>query len=123
MLGIAFLHLLPHGAEMLGSSATAGAGTLTGLIVMFLLIRLFHTHEHGVPVTENGDEVEADRSSACDHHHHDKKARGLSWAGLFAGLLLHTLFDGVGPGWGWQAWGRFWPSPCTSRSTRSRSRR
>jgi zinc and cadmium transporter len=95
MLGIALLHLLPHGAEVLGSSATAGGGALIGLIVMFLLVRLFHTHEHGVPVTENGDDVEADHSDACDHHHHDKQARGLSWAGLFVGLLLHTLLDGV----------------------------
>ncbi len=95
MLGIALLHLLPHGAEMLRSSATAGAGALTGLIVMFLLVRLFHTHEHGVPVTENGAGVETDHSDLHDHHHHDKDARGLSWAGLFAGLLLHTLLDGV----------------------------
>ena len=30
MLGIAFLHLLPHGADVLGSSAKAGAGALVG---------------------------------------------------------------------------------------------
>ncbi|MFO0915807.1 MAG: ZIP family metal transporter [Pirellulales bacterium] len=97
MLGIAFLHLLPHGADMLQSSASAGAGALTGLIVVFLLVRLFHTHEHGVPVTEDSDVVAGDQSDACDHHHHhhDMDAKGLSWAGLFAGLLLHTLLDGV----------------------------
>jgi zinc and cadmium transporter len=95
MLGIALLHLLPHGAEILRSNAAAGAGALTGLIVMFLLVRLFHTHEHGVPVTEEGAGMEADHSDACDHHHHNQEARGLSWAGLFAGLLLHTLLDGV----------------------------
>jgi zinc and cadmium transporter len=62
---------------------------------MFLLVRLFHTHDHGVPVTENGDDVEADPSDSCDHHHHNQEARGLSWLGLFAGLVLHTLLDGV----------------------------
>ena len=92
MLGIALLHLLPHGTEILQSSARSGEGALIGLIVMFLLVRLFHTHDHGVPVTENGDDV--DHSGACDHHH-DKDARGMSWTGLFAGLLLHTLLDGV----------------------------
>ena len=96
MLGIALLHLLPHGSEMLRSSVTGGAGALIGLIVMFLLVRLFHTHEHGVPVTENGDDVNSDHSAACDHHHHHHKdVRGLGWVGLFAGLLLHTLLDGV----------------------------
>ena len=95
MLGIAFLHLLPHGAEILDSSATAGAGALTGLIVMFLLIRLFHTHEHGVPVTDDSDDVEHEHSEACDHHHHEEKTKRMTWAGLFAGLLLHTLLDGV----------------------------
>ena len=92
MLGIALLHLLPHGVEILGSSARGGAGALAGVIVMFLLVRLFHTHEHGVPVTEDGA---AEHSVACGHHHHAKDARGLSWAGLFAGLLVHTLLDGV----------------------------
>jgi len=124
MLGIALLHLLPHGAFTLGSSSSAGAGALGGLIVMFLLVRLFHTHDHSVPVTEpdNGDAAEGvedasedasenegkdagkgKSAAACEHghhhhhhhHDHDHDVKGLSWAGLFAGLLLHTLLDGV----------------------------
>ncbi len=106
MLGIALLHLLPHGAEVLGSNSKAGAGALAGLIVMFLLVRLFHTHDHGVPATDDDPEGE-DNHAACDHdhdhghghhhhhHHHGSDVKGLSWAGLFAGLLLHTLLDGV----------------------------
>ncbi len=50
MLGIALLHLLPHATETLGQASRAGTGALIGLIVMFLLIRLFHTHDHGIPV-------------------------------------------------------------------------
>ncbi len=97
MLGIAMLHLLPHGGEILRSSSKMGMGALIGLIVMFLMIRLFHTHDHGVP-------VEADSGSAtCSHghdHSHDEdhrhgEDRGISWTGLFFGLALHTLVDGV----------------------------
>ena len=99
MLGIAFLHLLPHGAEILRSSSKAGYGALGGLIVMFFLVRLFHTHDHGSPDEEEGDDSEHAHGKSCDHHHHHHhlgdEIKGLSWAGLFAGLLLHTLFDGM----------------------------
>ena len=105
MLGIAFLHLLPHGAIILQSSTQASWGALIGLIVMFFLVRLFHTHDHsgdGHGSHDHGphqdghvaDEKEHQHTDSCSHHHHDD-AKGFSWAGLFAGLLLHTIFDGV----------------------------
>ena len=102
MIGIALLHLLPHGGAVLGSHSQAGVGSLIGLTVMFLMIRLFHTHDHGVPVTENETEAgEHDghhHHAGCQHGHapHDHTdVKGISWAGLFFGLLLHTLVDGV----------------------------
>ncbi|MEM1068201.1 MAG: ZIP family metal transporter [Planctomycetota bacterium] len=120
MLGIAMLHLLPHATEVLGSPAKAGIGGLFGLTVMFLLVRLFHTHDHGVPV-EDGDEPtdasnddsqpdsgrspsshsnaghgSAGQGSACGHDHSSTDpVKGISWLGLFFGLLLHTLVDGI----------------------------
>jgi zinc and cadmium transporter len=70
---------------------------------MFFLIRIFHVHQHG-PV----DPVE---EGTCDHHHphdacpqHDYPLDGdhcdthrhrYSWIGLFVGLGLHTLMDGI----------------------------
>ena len=90
MLGIALLHLLPHGSEILGPGS-AGAGALAGLIAMFLLVRLFHTHDHS---DSDGQPSEDGHSHACEHHR-DAESKGLSWTGLFAGLLLHTLLDGV----------------------------
>lgn len=103
MIGIAMLHLLPHGGEVLQSYSQAGGGALIGLTVMFLLIRLFHTHDHSVQVVAEGDaEVEATglalhHHEGCDHGHaiHNSEIKGISWAGLFLGLLLHTLVDGV----------------------------
>jgi len=95
MLGIALLHLLPHGAEVLGESSKAGLGALLGLIVMFLMIRLFHTHDHGVANENGGDENGHDHHD-CDHRHGDTvETKRFSWVGLFFGLALHTLVDGV----------------------------
>ncbi|WP_147868681.1 ZIP family metal transporter [Stieleria maiorica] len=108
MLGIAMLHLMPHAAETLGSPASAGVGGLAGLTAMFLLVRLFHTHDHNVPVVENGEdssaegeEIEPDGHQVshdhfCSHgHDHGDPTKGISWFGLFFGLLLHTLVDGI----------------------------
>jgi zinc and cadmium transporter len=103
MLGIAMLHLLPHATETLGSASKSGIGALAGLVVMFLLVRLFHTHDHSGPVDENGENStssteEAGQAQSCSHgHHHDDgdTTKGVSWFGLFFGLLLHTLVDGI----------------------------
>ncbi|MEO9591830.1 ZIP family metal transporter [Rhodopirellula bahusiensis] len=92
MLGIAMLHLLPHATGVLGSASKACSGALVGLVVMFLTIRLFHTHDHGVPFESDGSAVACDHGHGHDHHHSEK---GISWFGLFFGLALHTLVDGV----------------------------
>lgn len=99
MLGIALLHLLPHAGEVLGSTSKMGMGALIGLIVMFLLIRLFHTCDHSAAA--DADETTASCTHDHDHHHGDRDgghaspAKGISWAGMFFGLALHTLVDGV----------------------------
>jgi zinc and cadmium transporter len=103
MLGIALLHLLPHALEILGSSSQACMGALLGLIAMFLLIRLFHTHDHGTReqsvVGVEGDEGTAEEhphEHSCDHEHsHGQHSKRFGWAGVFFGLALHTLIDGV----------------------------
>jgi zinc and cadmium transporter len=142
MLGIAMLHLLPQATNLLGSGSRAGIGGLAGLISMFLLIRVFHTHDHAGPVGRGGSptytELPADGETSehaathhCDHghdhgheshshshsaheheHEHDEHGHGhgheqagagasrrskkqFGWAGVFFGLTLHTLIDGV----------------------------
>lgn len=99
MIGIAMLHLFPHAVELLGSASQAGAAALFGLAGMFLLIRWFHTHDHAV-----AESVQGDADDGAAHHHHGTHACqhesgnssvGIGWTGLFFGLLLHTLVDGV----------------------------
>lgn len=139
MLGIACLHLLPHAAIMLPSASHTGAATLMGLVAMFLLIRLFHTHDHDTAhsgpfhnaETCQHHEHGADHSHDYDHHHdheHDHAhepvadaprsvgadgawgaidgplspatiavapVKRIGWAGMFFGMMLHTMIDGV----------------------------
>ncbi len=104
MLGVALLHLLPHSVQEQGSIDRAAYWTLAGLVVMFLLIRVFHVHAH-----EHGDTADAteehhhdhDHEGHCDHEHHSPlttHASAFSWLGLAFGLSLHTLIDGLALG-------------------------
>ncbi len=104
MLGIATLHLLPHASVELGSASKAGAATLAGILLMFLLIRLFHVHQHDAPAIEAtaSDQLSHDHVHAthCDHDHghdhaHNEANKRLGWIGMLFGLGLHTLIDGV----------------------------
>jgi len=55
---------------------------------MFFLLRLFHVHGHG-----------GDDHDACEHDHHDHdhghSGSHLNWVGLYFGLAVHTLLDGI----------------------------
>jgi zinc and cadmium transporter len=88
-------------------TSVAGA-MLAGLLVMFFLLRVFHVHAHG-EFDEDccGEECEHDQGNDHGHdhghhhhddHHHDYAGLGghqLNWIGLFVGLAIHTLLDGV----------------------------
>lgn len=104
MLGIAMLHLMPHAAGELGSSTKAGAAMLGGILAMFLLIRLFHVHQHDAPKIKTAADQQLSHQHAhaaqCDHKHdhdqgHNHGGSGLGWLGMLFGLGLHTLVDGV----------------------------
>ncbi|MDA7902468.1 ZIP family metal transporter [Mariniblastus sp.] len=100
MLGVAFLHLLPHAFYKLGSIEwTAGIGLL-GLLFMFFMIRMFHFHQHDLAVDREHDHK---HKQLCDHendHHHvhcEDHGGGvdISWLGLCFGLAIHTIIDGI----------------------------
>ena len=92
MLGVAFYHLLPHSItslEGLGAVDVSVWWMMVGLVVMLLLLRMFHFHQHEFPVT--GDE----------HHGHDHvelPTHTLGWLGIALGLALHTVIDGMALG-------------------------
>jgi zinc and cadmium transporter len=112
MLGVALLHLIPHSVHEQGSIDRTAIWVLAGLLVMFLLIRVFHVHAH-----EHGDTSDAqnphhhdhDHEGPCDHghehdhghahpHDHASHTHPFNWLGLAFGLSLHTLIDGLALG-------------------------
>ena len=108
MLGIGFLHLLPHAVHEMGSPQGATNWVMVGILLMFIMLRLFHFHNHEPGTT---DQCDHDHDHDSDHGHthshgtgiehsaamcHDHgHAHGISWAGIAFGLCLHTVIDGL----------------------------
>ena len=114
MLGIGVFHLLPHAFRELRDPDATARWMMLGIVMMFVLIRLFHFHNHE-PVASKG----AAHSPDCNHDHADDHtskesatgeghghgechshghSHGLSWIGIAIGLSLHTLIDGLALG-------------------------
>jgi zinc and cadmium transporter len=98
MLGVAFLHLIPHSfAAAPDEIDKVMAWTLTGLIFMLLMLRLFHFHQHDFGAAADDCAI----SSGDAHHHahaHDHAhppERMLGALGLLFGLCVHTVIDGI----------------------------
>ncbi len=89
MLGVAMLHLLPASTVKLPDPQYGYVIALIGLLAMFFLVRLFDFHQHSVVESEKQDEPHPE----CDHDHHGHSGKA-SWAGLVAGLTIHSLLDG-----------------------------
>jgi zinc and cadmium transporter len=82
-----------------------------GLLLMFFLLRLFHFHQHGsgavASEAENSEWKHPDPHHGHSHDSHEAKtankvllpnARKLSWVGVFLGMALHTMIDGLALG-------------------------
>ena len=115
MLGIAIFHLLPHAIYTIASDQAvevAARWTMFGLLVMFLLLRVFHFHHHDMSddahesqcVEHAGDGHAASSHTESSHannnhtqHHHGGRSatQPASWMGIALGLTIHTMIDGV----------------------------
>jgi len=97
LLGVAFLHLLPHALSASrgdhGVTATM-TWTVIGLLVMLLLQRLLHFQQPDY------------RGPQSSSHHHDHAhdvpvthtAVSVGWRGVLLGLLFHAFIDGMALG-------------------------
>ncbi|MFP6668228.1 MAG: ZIP family metal transporter [Pirellulales bacterium] len=110
MLGIGLFHLLPHAVNPSVPLDDAILWLMLGLLTTFFLVRFFHSHHHAPaeemrPDHDGSDSLNSgqrpdDQSSdhGTSHHHHGHEhstTAGHRWVGIFLGLSLHTLLDGV----------------------------
>ncbi len=121
MLGVGFFHQLPHAVVTMSSGNHEASFALDwcmgwlmfGLLLTFFMLRMFHFHSHGPTEEDDIAHSHDAHSHDCGHdhdhhavHHHDHDhdsgqeggqgaLKGASWIGIFLGLSLHTLLDGV----------------------------
>jgi zinc and cadmium transporter len=109
MLGVAFYHLLPHAVYTLDNDLAIDHAVhwlMYGLLAMFLLLRLFHFHQHGPIEGGHDDSHEHEHAHAhtdnhdddSRHYHKKPSVNSFSWAGITFGLTIHTIIDGVALG-------------------------
>jgi zinc and cadmium transporter len=112
ILGIGVFHLMVHAQYELGQADLVAKWMMAGMLLMFFLLRTFHVHHHQPELEEHTAPTPAiDSSSPADdglpqhahadhsHCHHDHAPRsGLTWMGIFFGLAIHTLLDGLALG-------------------------
>jgi zinc and cadmium transporter len=112
MLGVCFLHMVPHSMHATHSADLSMVWLVAGLLTTFFLIRAFQFHQHvsaeGVDAPSHDASHEHDEHShphdgheghVCEHGHPadlaHAKPHELSWVGVFIGLALHSALDGV----------------------------
>lgn len=91
MLGVAFLHLLPHAVEAHGSAHDLWipGWVMAGLVATFLVGRFLSTHQHEAHGHASGGH------EAGGHGAGAAPAAPASWIGAFAGFGMHTIVGGV----------------------------
>ena len=90
MIGIAILHLLPHGVSLRGDENALQSITfwvMIGLIVMFVMIRSFDFHQHDHTI-----EKEVDFSMATTNR---DSVGSSSMIGILIGFSMHSLVEGA----------------------------
>ncbi len=96
ILSVALYHLLPHGLVLIpgpGAVEKAVGLMMFGIILMVLLLRIFHFHQH-----EFGDEAGDFLHEHAHEHAHDHASSESRLIGIGMGLGLHTVTEGIALG-------------------------
>lgn len=103
MLGVGIFHQLPHAVAAMPDPVPGAIGALdwcmgwlmVGLLLTFFMLRMFHFHSHE-PIELDGEHThDCSHDHDHDHDHGGQPVASSSWIGIFLGLSLHTLLDGV----------------------------
>ena len=93
VLGVALYHLLPHGLARISSPRAVEIAMwwmVAGMVLMLLLLRVFHFHQH--------DFGDAEDSRHGSHRQDGSERNSLNWLGITLGMGMHTLTEGVALG-------------------------
>ena len=93
ILGVALYHMLPHAVAALGESGdhdaleTAVFWLMIGALLTILMLYLLDFHEH---------DFSDEHSRGHDgHRQQGMQLKPMTWAGIFIGLGLHSLSEGI----------------------------
>ena len=115
MLGVGIFHQLPHAVVAMSAGGYDASVSLDwcmrwlmfGLLLTFFMLRMFHFHSHGAIDVGDAHSHDSGHDHAHDHSHDHDHSHGhgdatapsgskrSTWIGIFLGLSLHTLLDGV----------------------------
>jgi zinc and cadmium transporter len=101
LLGAAFLEILPHAFEAVGSPKTVGATVLGGILAFFILEKLVLWRHQHMPQWGEHERV-GERDSHALHHreigsagHHTHHDHGRSGMMIMVGDTFHNFVDGM----------------------------
>jgi zinc and cadmium transporter len=92
LLGAAFLGVLPHAFEEVGSPTALGASVLAGLMFFFVLEKLVLWRHHHAPQWGETASAATQVSPHPEHVHHDHSRSGTL---IMIGDTFHNFVDGV----------------------------
>ena len=91
MVGIAVLHLLPHSVSIRADNNAledVSLWLMVGLVIMFVMIRSFHFHQHEQPLIHTNNPQEVDNLSSAAY-------LSYSWIGVAVGFSIHSFIEGA----------------------------
>lgn len=104
MLGVGFLHMLPHAITVIRDPKWTMVWVLGGFLLMFFIQRYLAVHQHLAPHEQTASEHACGESDEAHHHAHEDVpspyrsellTKKMSWGGAALGLSLHSLLNGV----------------------------
>ena len=96
MLGVAFIHLIPHSYGVYPDIDFVMLCVLSGLIFMLMLLRFFHFHRHGLERTDESFPMSFEEARSDQEAKPPGKVFGSM--GLISGLCIHSVTDGMALG-------------------------